>query len=227
LIASIPVSLLGSVWQKVLFPIVSRLQNDKIRLEILFDKSVHLHSIFDKALYLPLFLLGNSYISFFIGDKWLPVLPSVLIFATGNILFSGYSTTTIAYLKGMGFPKVLAYWSIFQLPIAIIAISLFSNLFGFIGYAIGSQFLWLGIFYSYPILKNNINIVFLKPILYPLFSFGATYITFKYFILNHFLTEHFIFASLLILLFYFTLLIIIDYSQIKSLWLLYNNRNKV
>jgi O-antigen/teichoic acid export membrane protein len=161
LIASIPVSLLGSVWQKVLFPLVSRLQNDKTSLEKLFEKSIYLHSIFDKALYLPLFLLGSSYISFFIGDKWLPILPSVLVFALGNILFSGYSSTSTAFLKGLGYPKVLAYWSMIQLPLAIVSIALFSNTYGFIGYAIGSQFLWLGVFYSYPVISKKINLVFL------------------------------------------------------------------
>jgi O-antigen/teichoic acid export membrane protein len=227
LIASIPTSLLGSVWQKVLFPVVARIQNNKHALENLFQKSVYLHSIFDKALYLPLFLLGNSFVSFFIGEKWLPSLPIVYIFALGNIFFSSYSTTGIAFLKGMGMPKILAYWSIIQLPLALISIVFFSNFFGYVGYAIGSQMLWFGIFYSYPTLRSKLNIVCFRAIFVPLISFLITYLVFQYFLLDDIFVDHFILTSILIEICYFSVLYVFDYKKINELFTLLRSRNSL
>jgi O-antigen/teichoic acid export membrane protein len=226
LVASLPVSLLGSVWQKILFPLVARIQTDKKTLENLFSKSVYIHSIFDKALYLPLFLFGSSYITFFIGEKWLPILPVVLIFSFGNILFSAYSSTSIAFFRGLGKPKILAYWSMIQLPLAIISIFCFSQFYGFIGYALGSQMLWAGVFYNYSKLKKHLDLLFLKSIIIPLVAFLATYIAIKFIFNYDYTQKHFIFFSILSEIIYFFILTIIDYKRVSGLFFIIKNNRR-
>jgi O-antigen/teichoic acid export membrane protein len=216
LIASIPISFLGTIFQKILFPLVARIQTEKESLKNIFEKAVYFHSIFDKAVYLPLFLYGETIIKFFLGEKWLPILPVVLIFSLGNIFFSAYTTTLIAFFKGLGQPNILAYWSFIQLPLAIISVYICVHFFGFIGYAIGSQVLWFGIIYFHFQMKKNINIIVFKSILLPLIAFALTYLFMKFIFSSFHKPENFIFPSILSFFIYLILLLLIDYKQIKN-----------
>jgi O-antigen/teichoic acid export membrane protein len=215
LIASIPTTFLGTVWQKILFPLVARIQGEKKMLSSIYENSVYFHSIIDKAIYLPFFLHGQEIISYFIGDKWLPIYPFILIFACGNILFSSYTTTTIAFFKGLGFADIMAKWSFFQFPLAIIFISFFTYFYGFYGFALGSQVLWVGIFYFNIYLNKTLKVYFFRSIFVPLISFSITYLIFKFLFYGYNLN---IYIKIVFeLLCYLTFIILIDFDKIKSI----------
>ncbi|MFL0206210.1 oligosaccharide flippase family protein [Aquirufa sp. 2-AUSEE-184A6] len=213
LIASIPTTFLGTVWQKILFPLVARIQGEKKMLSSVYENSLYIHSILDKAIYLPFFLHGKEIISYFIGDKWLPIYPFILIFACGNILFSSYTTTTIAFFKGLGFADVMAKWSLFQFPLAIIFISIFTFFYGFYGFALGSQVLWCGIFYFNKYLNKTLKVSFLRSIIVPLISFLVSYVVFNFALdLYNFNLLVLIFFELL---FYLIIIFLLDFAKIR------------
>ncbi len=213
LIASIPTTFLGTIWQKILFPLVARIQGEKKMLSSIYENSVYFHSILDKAIYLPFFLHGKEIISYFIGDKWLPIYPFILIFACGNILFSSYTTTTIAFFKGLGYADIMAKWSLFQFPLAIIFISVFTFFYGFYGFALGSQVLWVGIFYFNVCLNKTLKVSFLRSIIVPLISFSVSYLVFN-FILN---SDKFnlLFLIFFEVLFYLVIIVLLDFAKIR------------
>ncbi len=214
LIASIPTSFLGAIWQRILFPLFARIQDDKAKLESTFNLSVYLHSILDKALYLPLILFGPQIITYILGDKWLPSFPVFVIFSIGNCFFAGYSSTIIAFLKGMGLPRVLAYWSFIQFPLALVSVALFSHFFGFIGYAMGSQMLWFGIIYFSIQMKKHVNISVFRSILTPLIAFAASFLCMKYVFVKFHDPTTFVLPSISCLILYFIFLFIMDFRKI-------------
>ncbi|MBP2075892.1 lipopolysaccharide biosynthesis protein [Oceanobacillus polygoni] len=80
---AMPVNLIGTVIEKVLFPSFSRLQSDKEILQESYKNAISLVAIICIPLSLLLFILAEDIIVFLFGDKWLEaVVPfKILILA--------------------------------------------------------------------------------------------------------------------------------------------------
>jgi teichuronic acid exporter len=149
LIASLVGVALSNIWRKVLFPFFARIQSDRVLARRIFERSVYLHSVLDKAAYLPLVAFCSELVEIVLGDKWLPIVPIIYIFVFGNLLFFAFSTTSLAILPALGRADVLARLSVVQIIVAWGLAAILVHWYGMIGFAFASVFLWAGTIYMY------------------------------------------------------------------------------
>ena len=174
MVASTPNNFLAVIWRKILFPFVSRIQDDRESAKKTFELSVYIYAVIDKCIYLPLFAFCPDLVRIFLGEKWLPIVPLVYVFVSGNIVFAAYSATAMGFFSGLGDPKIMARWSVVQLVCVWVLAVVFVHFFGKIGYAYACLTLWLGVFYMHYHVRRLIgSVTVVGPVLKILTAMGV------------------------------------------------------
>jgi len=107
-IATRPMEILNIV-SRVMFPAYSRIQHDKPRLKRWIEKSVHFMAILYFPMIAGLLVTASSILQYLYADKsarWLPALPTLLLFLAGAFPIIITTTYTNA-LYALGRPKVV------------------------------------------------------------------------------------------------------------------------
>jgi PST family polysaccharide transporter len=78
-----PVTLLGTSLDKVLFPVMSQIQDDTTRLKEMYNKSVYLFSLTTIPLTVYLIVLSPEFIDIVLGNSWKDVVFPFQILAVG------------------------------------------------------------------------------------------------------------------------------------------------
>lgn len=221
LIAGLPMGILGTVWRKVLFPYFARVQTDLVITRRVFERSVYLHSVLDKAAYLPLIAFCPELVEIVVGPKWLPSVPLIYVFVFGNLLFVAFSTTSLALLPAMDKPGVLARISSVQVVAAWGLAIILVNWFGIIGYAFATLFLSVGTIYAYVHVRRLLGkFEAVLPIFKTLLAFGLSIALIRLIAswLNASSTSlmTIIALSLLGLILYFLILFVIDRQRMNA-----------
>lgn len=220
LFASMPVNIMSGVWSKILFPYFSRMQDDKEEARRVFEQSVYLHSIIDKAIYLPFVTFLPELIITVIGSKWLPIAPLMYILIGCSTAFCAFSTTSSALINGLGKPVVLARWSSVQICVAWVLSVILVRSFGIMGYALVSFFLCLGVFYLSRHVRLLIgNFKVFEKIAKPMLASYATLLLMLF--LKTWFTQSVLTVAIIVLLSiaelscYFLLLYLLDWKQMN------------
>ena len=91
-IVFLPITYIGMVAQRIMFPIISRYQDDKIQLSKLLTASFAINSIIIFPGVILVIFNVNQIVNIFLGDQWFTAIPIV------QILFLSVAFTTSTLL---------------------------------------------------------------------------------------------------------------------------------
>lgn len=131
-IANFGADYFGSKVYRVIFPVFSKIQDDKDALRKAFLKTTKLMSIFAFPLCAVLFLLSNELVSLVYGTKWVNSIPILKVLAFVGL----FNTLPIAMgplFNATGKAKVGFYFVIFQVSLFLLFITPAAKLYGLIG----------------------------------------------------------------------------------------------
>lgn len=220
-IAGLPLFILGTVQQRVLFPYFAKIQNQNDLLCAHFEKSFYISAIIDKIFYIPLVLFCGNLINLLL-PKWSELVPVIYIAVIGNIIFGAISFSMIPVLNGIGRANIFARFSILTMLVTWLISWPFVKYLGVNGYAIVTLIVWIiGIIPGVYIIKKYLPYASIRnAMFFPLFSFCLS-ILIAWFCISDFvgidLSEMILFSILTILL-YFIILAFLDGHNIRKIF---------
>lgn len=153
---------------RVLFPVFSRVQDNKEKLKTLVEKIIYYQSLIIIPTIFGMILLMEKLV-FLIPkySKWQAALPYFYLFSI-SALFSSYSTPFINLLNGLGKVKISLYFMIFWTIGTWILTPILINIYGGIGFPITLIILSSSFIIVLLTAKKIVNFSFLKNF-YPFF----------------------------------------------------------
>jgi O-antigen/teichoic acid export membrane protein len=117
--AQLPTGLVTAVVSRVALPTYAKLQTDKGKLEVAFN--LVLRNIFRASapFSLLLFLIAEDFVHFFLGEKWLPMIPVFQLLLVFSMLRPIFDDTG-AFLTAIGKPQILSKYLSAQALILLI-----------------------------------------------------------------------------------------------------------
>jgi len=97
-ISTLPISEITDVVSKVVFPVYTKMVEDKQRLKSAFAKSTLVISILTILMGLILFVFPSQLISLVLGDKWLSAVPVLRVLAVYGVLRAIFGSTSALFL---------------------------------------------------------------------------------------------------------------------------------
>ena len=135
---NMPVQIFGQAFDYVMFPILSRLQEEKEKSQELFTKSFHLFSWIIPIISGLIFVYSEFLISTVLGEKWIEITIPVQIFA-----FTIYFRTVYKICESLICAKGALYRRTFIMMVYafnIVVMSYIGSNWGIIGVSIGVSF---------------------------------------------------------------------------------------
>ena len=87
-IVNVVIDGIGNSISSVIFPVFSRIQHEKKRLQSLYFKTFEFTNLIIVPAIAGLFILANDLVILLLGDKWLPIVPLIYVFGTAALLRS-------------------------------------------------------------------------------------------------------------------------------------------
>jgi len=149
---------------KVLFPVISRLQEDKNKVGRVVEKILY----YETALLLPVMILAFFAMPKLVlliprYTKWLPALPFFYIFVISTY-FVIYSSPFINIFNALGKVKLSFSFMLAWTVIMWILTPILTRLFVYYGFPFTHLFISLTFFFVVIVAKKNINFQFFRPI---------------------------------------------------------------
>jgi PST family polysaccharide transporter len=132
---SMPASLFGTVISRVLFPSLSKIQNDRGKLIDVHRKGVFLVAYFSMPFSIFLYFVSPSLFSILLGEGWFEVIPVLQVLAFGLYFRLGYKING-ELAKSQGQLKNFAYLQVIY-ALLIFGGALFGTSYGVVGVAYG------------------------------------------------------------------------------------------
>ena len=104
-----PVQAISAVIGRVLYPVLSSAQDDRVRFSNIYLKLVRSIAFVTFPLMLGLFAVANPFVRSFFGNVWLPVVPLIVIFTPVGLIQSIATTVGLIY-QAMGKTDLLFRW---------------------------------------------------------------------------------------------------------------------
>lgn len=160
----IPLNISG-VLEKVLYPVLSIIQNDDVRFNSVYNRIISVMSFYIFPGCFFLMGLAHPLILNMISDKWLPCVPILQILCISNMM-NHINSINAKYLLTKGYSGVFLKMQLINKPISI-AFFLLSLIGGLEGVAWGqvATMVW-GTFINYYFLKKKIPIICLSESLF-------------------------------------------------------------
>lgn len=131
-ISSLPISEISDVANKVIFPVYSRISQDKDRLLHAFRKTIFFVILLSGLLGLFLFFLPEKIILLILGDQWIEVSAIIKILAIFGVLRAIASIPSTLFLS-LGKQNYVAAMTFFRFTILAIVIIPFTLRWGIMG----------------------------------------------------------------------------------------------
>ncbi len=165
--AYLPLRLVMDNVIKIMFPSLSRLQNDKNALKIVIEKSLLMISLFIFPTAVG-FITLSSYLIDYIPryQKWEPALISLVFFSL-NTVFGSLSTPITNALYAIGRIRITVYFMTGWTILIWILTPLFIKIFGFNGVALASFLVAVSTTSIYFVAKKYVAFSFIRPIIKP------------------------------------------------------------
>lgn len=130
-----PTNLFGKVMEKVLFPAMSKKQNDNISLQNAYIQGVKLVSTLTLPTSLLMIILAENIVLFLFGEKWLGIVTPFQILAAGLLFRTSYKISdALVNAKGAVYKRAFIKWIY---AFAVICFALIGKNFGLSGVAFG------------------------------------------------------------------------------------------
>jgi O-antigen/teichoic acid export membrane protein len=118
-----PLQNISGVLGRVMFPVLSRIQDDHAQFRSVYLKAISIISLVTFPLMTGLFVLADPFILTFFGEKWQPVIIILMILSPLGIIQS--IATTVGYIyNAKGRTDLLFYWGITTGTLAIVAFAI-------------------------------------------------------------------------------------------------------
>jgi O-antigen/teichoic acid export membrane protein len=208
---------------RVLFPLFSRIQEDKEKLKNTVEKIIFYQSLIIIPSIFGLMIVMEKLV-FLIPkyQKWQTALPFFYLFSLSS-LFSSFSTPFINLLNGLGKVKISFNFMVFWTISTWILTPILTKIYGGIGFPITLLILSSTFIVVIFITKKVVNFSFIKNVLPSFFSsiimFFSVFLFFNFLPLNFFYLFLGIFFGIIIYLFALRFVFQIDpIKEIKILW---------
>lgn len=166
--AEAPIRIVMDNISKIMFPVFSRIQDDKIRIGALIEKILHFQTLLLAPIFTGAILLMNQVIVLIPKyTKWEEAVPLFYIFALSAFL-SSYSTPFTNLFNAVGKIKTTLYFMIYWTIMSWISIPLFTNFFGLYGFPISLTILSLSFIIIVPIARKIVEFNFVSNIAKPI-----------------------------------------------------------
>ncbi|HTM46261.1 MAG TPA: oligosaccharide flippase family protein [Polyangiaceae bacterium] len=148
---------LVDVFGRIAFPLYSRLQDDRPVLGETFGRTVYLCATVTAYFVGLIFGLGPSLIHIVFGDKWLPALPLLYVYAV-TISFGFLAPLVGALLDSTGRPGLLLRLALLWTALNWAVVPITTSLWGMFGFALG---------YAVHVVAGNLLLVILADKIVP------------------------------------------------------------
>lgn len=162
--AEAPIRIIMDNISRVLFPVLSRIQNDKEKVTRLIEKILHYQTLLLAPVMIGMALTMNMFVDIIPKyGKWLPALPLFYLFSFAAFL-SSYSTPFTNLFNALGKVKISFYFMIFWTVTTWILTPILSKIFGYYGFPIVQFILSFAFIAVVAKAKQIIPFSFIKPI---------------------------------------------------------------
>lgn len=202
---------------KIMFPSLSRLQNDKNALRVVIEKSIFVIALFIMPTAAGFILLSPHFLELIPRyQKWEPAYLSIIFFAL-NTVFGSLSTPITNFLYAVGKAKITLYFMTGWTVLIWILTPLFIVWFGFNGVAMASFIVSISTLSIYFVARKYIEFSLVKPIVKP---FIATFVMIVFILLSQQIINSLLTLFFIILvsgIIYFGMSFAMSQKEIKSL----------
>jgi O-antigen/teichoic acid export membrane protein len=141
--AEAPIRIIMDNVSRVLFPVISRMQNDTQKIGRIIEKIISYQTALLAPVILGMIIMMNTIVHIIPKyGKWEPALPLFYLFCI-SAFFSSFSTPFMNVFNSLGKVKKSFYFMLFWTIITWIFTPLFTKLFGYYGFPITQLFLSL------------------------------------------------------------------------------------
>ncbi|MCK9555683.1 lipopolysaccharide biosynthesis protein [bacterium] len=185
-----PATAITHVISQVSFPAYSKVQDDLMKLSKGYLEILKITSLLAFCLAGGLFILAPEFIRIVYGDKWLPMLPAVLVLCFLGI-FRSIGATMGPIFFAVGKPYIQNKIKLFELIVMVIIIYPLVKFLGIVGAALAGTIVYLLslIFHYYNLVNicENLKVKILKVVMKP-FLATLLMIWFLYLLKNYIFT---------------------------------------
>ena len=116
----IPLSQISSVVGKVMFPMLSKIQDDKVRVKHLYLSTISIIALITFPMMMGLLVVADSFVLALFGQKWIEVIPVLQIFCLLGLAQSIGTTVGWIY-QSQGRTDWMFWWGIAAGTVSIIS----------------------------------------------------------------------------------------------------------
>jgi O-antigen/teichoic acid export membrane protein len=168
--AETPLRIIMDNLSRVLFPILSRIQDDKPAISRLIEKILYFQTLLLAPATIGLAIVMSSFVEFIPKyHKWAPALPIFYIFCLSSML-SSYSTPFMNMFNALGKVKISFKFMLFWTVATWVLTLLLTNYFKFYGFPLTSFILSSTFFIVVIQARKIIPFNFIRPVLKPLIA---------------------------------------------------------
>ena len=138
-------SILLAILRKTLFPYIARMRGNPIAVREVMERSIFLHAVVDKVVFLPLILLAPEFVRFILGETWLPMVPLLYWLLVGNSLFGALAGPLYPVAVGLARPDLVLRFNLIVMISSWVLIVPLTMAFGITGVGIAGFILSLSI----------------------------------------------------------------------------------
>jgi len=138
-ISNLPATEITHVISQVTFPIYSKLQDNISRLRDVYLKVLQVTAFLSFPIAGLIFILASDFTKVFLGEKWLPMVPSMRVLCIFGLIRS-LGATAGPLFHGIGRPKILTNLTFIQLLILMTIIYPLTKNFGIFGTSLSVVF---------------------------------------------------------------------------------------
>ena len=169
-IKGIPIRLLSSVWNKVMFPVMSEIQDEKERVFKLYNFGIGISNVLLMPLTTLLIFFADEIVFILLGSKWIEaVLPLQILFLI--IPFAASSIVADTLLTSLGLVYLNAKRKYIYVSFLIISVSIGAFYYGIIGASIACTVSYIiNYLLMIQLVKGVLNKTFSEIFINPLFE---------------------------------------------------------
>ncbi|MBI2031146.1 MAG: lipopolysaccharide biosynthesis protein [Candidatus Levybacteria bacterium] len=160
-ISLLPITEVADVVQKVVFPVYSKISEDRERLKKAFAKTLFFISLLSISIGVMLFFFAKDAVFILLGDQWAPIIPVLRILAVFGVVRSIFGSTAALFLSvnKQEYVTAATFVSIFGLIITIVPLVLSFGILGAGISALIGTLLSVPVFafFSYKVLYGKTN----------------------------------------------------------------------
>ena len=141
------------VISQVTFPAYSKLQDDILKLREAYLKVLQVTAFLSFPIAGLIFVLAHDFTRIFLGEKWMPMVPAIMVLVLAGLVRSIVATTGPIFYA-VGKPKIETRWQVIRLFVIAALIYPFTIKWGILG---ASIVVFLSIFISN--IGFNVNVI--------------------------------------------------------------------